>query len=516
MAGVSRFQYPSDIRIIRVMCSGRLELHFVLKALRSGADGVLVTGCHPGDCHYISGNEKTQARMGNVSRILSTLGIEPERVRLEWISASEGQRFAQVVTDFVGHTRKLGPNRLVPEITGPVGYEDGGGKTGFEYCIECNKCASSCPITRVDSTYSPSVDVFSKSIVPREDGTYLPRAYDCLTCGLCSQRCPSGVKYEELIKAERSKARAAGDVGNCAHGETLELISDFQTKSDLRQRRLGWISDGFEISSKGDLLYFVGCLPYFEHALFNDAPAESGLSKIGHEILDIARSTMALLNRAGITPTVLPDERCCGHDSLWTGDEEKFRKLASINIENIKDSGAKQVVVACAEGFRTLKMDYPKFFGDLGFEVLHTTEFFSGLVEEGKLVPNRPLPIVAGFQDPCRLGRHSNVIDAPRKILNSIPELELVEFDMAGRDSDCCGGPNGWINCGMLTRLIQHQKFREIVSKGGNTLVTACPKCLIHFKCAANSRLPSDLSDSKIEFSDINVLLDIATRGEGP
>lgn len=512
---MSRFQYPPNIRIIRVMCSGRVEPHFVLKALRFGADGVLVTGCHPGDCHYVSGNEKTQVRVESVMQMLDTLGIETERVKLAWISASEGQRFAQIVTEFVEHIQKLGPNGFVEEGTVPTRDCDGQEKTGFEYCVECNKCASSCPITRVDSTYSPSTNVFSKSIIPYEDGTYLPRAYDCLTCGLCSQRCPSGVKYEELIRTERSKAREAGDAGNCAHGQALELISDFQTENELVQKRLEWISDGLEISDKGEVLYFVGCLPYFEHALFNDAPAENELSKIGHNMLDIARSTITILNRAGTIPVVLPDERCCGHDSLWTGDAEKFKELASINIENIRSSGAKQVVVACAEGYRTFKLDYPKFFGDLDFEVLHTTEFFSRLIDEGELVPDKPMPIVATYQDPCRLGRHSKVFDAPRKILTSVPELELVEFDRAGRDSDCCGGPNGWINCGALTRLIQYEKFREVVSKGASTLVTACPKCLVHFKCAANSRLPTDLLESNIEFLDINVLLDLATGGGG-
>jgi len=496
------------------MCSGRVEPYFILDALRTGADGVLVTGCHPGDCHYISGNEKAEARMKSLHNILNILGIEPERLRLEWISASEGQKFAQLITDFVGQIRKIGPNSLVMKGDyNPIVNAEKEDRTFFEYCIECQKCASSCPITRVDSSYSPTVNAFTKSIWSHGDVATLPRAWDCLTCGTCSQRCPSGVKYEELIRSERYRDRAAGENGHCAHGETLHLIYDFQAEANLKQRRLEWISEGLKTSRKGEALYFVGCLPYFEHALFANAPSGNGLSKIGPETLKIARSTIALLNRAGITPAVLPDERCCGHDSLWTGDEGKFKKLAKINIKNIKGSGAKLVVTSCAEGFRTLKIDYPKFFGRLDFEVLHSTEFFSGLIEEGKLEPSLPVPIVAAFQDPCRLGRHAKVFDAPRKILNSIPELKLVELYTSGRDATCCGGPNGWINCGQVTRLIQFQKFREMVAGGVDTLVTACPKCFIHFKCAANSKLPTELSQTKIEFLDINVLLDTATGG---
>jgi len=110
LAGVSRFQYPPNIRVIRVMCSGRVDPSFVLKALKNGADGVLVSGCHIGDCHYISGNEYTQERFERLHRILITqLGVDPKRVRLEWVSASEGKRFAEVITEFTNQIKELGP-----------------------------------------------------------------------------------------------------------------------------------------------------------------------------------------------------------------------------------------------------------------------------------------------------------------------------------------------------------------------------------------------------------------------
>lgn len=112
LAGVSRFQYPPHIRIIRVMCSGRVNPAFILKALEMGADGVLIAGCHPGDCHYISGNYKAERRILLLKKVLEQLGIEKERVRLEWISASEGARFAEVVTDFTQTVKNLGPNPI--------------------------------------------------------------------------------------------------------------------------------------------------------------------------------------------------------------------------------------------------------------------------------------------------------------------------------------------------------------------------------------------------------------------
>ena len=112
LAGTSRIQYSPNIRVIRVMCSGRVNPMFVLKALSIGADGVLVLGCHPGDCHYIEGNYKTMRRIPLLKKMLKQLGVEEERVRLEWVSASEGAKFAEVTNSFTQSIKNLGPSSL--------------------------------------------------------------------------------------------------------------------------------------------------------------------------------------------------------------------------------------------------------------------------------------------------------------------------------------------------------------------------------------------------------------------
>ena len=113
LAGVSRIQYPPTIRVVRVMCSGRVDPVFILEAFRSGADGVLVAGCHlPSDCHYISGNFKAHRRVTMLKKLLPQFGIEPERLRIEWVSASEGDRFATVIKDMTEEIKKLGPSPL--------------------------------------------------------------------------------------------------------------------------------------------------------------------------------------------------------------------------------------------------------------------------------------------------------------------------------------------------------------------------------------------------------------------
>ena len=112
LAGVSRMQYPPTTRVIRVMCSGRVQPGFILESFRLGADGVLITGCHPGDCHYISGNENAVVTVEKTERLLELLGIETGRLRLEWISAAEGARFAHTMTEFTDQIRALGPSPL--------------------------------------------------------------------------------------------------------------------------------------------------------------------------------------------------------------------------------------------------------------------------------------------------------------------------------------------------------------------------------------------------------------------
>jgi F420-non-reducing hydrogenase iron-sulfur subunit len=112
LAGVSRLQYPPNLRVIRVMCSGTVSPHHVLRALQKGADGVLIGGCHIGDCHYLRGNFMTIKRIRFLQDLLKFTGYEPERLHLEWISAAEGPKFAETVRNFTEKIKKLGPSRL--------------------------------------------------------------------------------------------------------------------------------------------------------------------------------------------------------------------------------------------------------------------------------------------------------------------------------------------------------------------------------------------------------------------
>jgi F420-non-reducing hydrogenase small subunit len=153
LAGTSRLTYAPNTRVVRLMCSGRLDPEFVLTALRQGADGVLIGGCRPGDCHYQGGNYKCLRRFLLIRRLVGQMGIEPQRVRLEWIAASEGDRVQKVTNDMVEQIRRLGPLKLPPipqapprktsDRPAPTKQSEGKPKVGFYWCASCGGCEES-------------------------------------------------------------------------------------------------------------------------------------------------------------------------------------------------------------------------------------------------------------------------------------------------------------------------------------------------------------------------------------
>ncbi|UCC92938.1 MAG: hydrogenase iron-sulfur subunit [Thermoplasmata archaeon] len=515
LAGVSRVQYPPNVRILRVMCSGRVEVGHIVRAMEMGADGLLVTGCHIGDCHYISGNEQAQEAITAAKETLSVLGME-DRVALEWISAAEGQRFGQVMTDFVEHIRALGPNpmRDAKVARGRPGEVPGEladlvDKTGVLYCLECGKCEATCPITRMEIAYSPMLIVEEALRDLPEELEADKGLWNCITCGLCSHRCPSGVDFLEFVRQAREVEPSACD--RCAHGGVFHSLAGIMANEAVDQPgRLAWVDDDIQVAEKGDTLYFTGCLPYFESVLWDVDVHPQGALK----------STVRVLNAAGITPVVMADERCCGHDLVWSGQSgTAFAELARLNVEAIKRTGAKRVVFTCPEGLRTFAIDYPRVLGEdaIDFELLHMTQLFAQLIEEGTLEmpegPDDKVPLT--IQDPCRLGRHMGEVDAPRKVLTSLPGYELKEMEHHGLNSHCCG-TSSWLNCGTFSKRIQLERMEEAVASGADLMVTACPKCFSHFNCTLNEPGSEDLPPKPaVEIVDISVLLSKTLGLEG-
>jgi len=347
-------------------------------------------------------------------------------------------------------------------------------------CLECGKCTANCPISRFTDAYSPRLNV-GKFIQGYADQLLQDdRLWDCLTCGMCNVRCPSDVKYTEFMKRMRLEAFKAGREATCSHGGAIQSLMRIMTSPTMNQNRLEWVPQEFNYTDNGELVYFVGCLPYFD-AFFTDLEVNT---------LDTAKGVLKILNHLGITPVLLKNERCCGHDLLWSGDVENFKKLARHNVDEIKKSGAKKVLFSCAEGYRTFKLDYPQFLGPLDVEVVHMSEFLAEQIASNGLRLGQ-LDRKVTYQDPCRLGRHMSVYDPPREVMASIPGLELVEMQKNRNTAVCCG-TSAWRNCNLTSKQIQTYRLKSAKATGADLLVTSCPKCYIHFKCAQKDENISD------------------------
>ena len=155
-AGVSRIQYSPNVRLLRVMCSGRVHPSFVLKAFAEGSDGVIVSGCHFGDCHYMFGNYKAEEQYKKLTEIVNLLGLEPDRIALEWISAAEGPRFAEVINNFVEKIRKIGPSPVTNGYNRSIEKHDSINLKDYHLyeCLECGRCTTICPVAKTHD-FSP-------------------------------------------------------------------------------------------------------------------------------------------------------------------------------------------------------------------------------------------------------------------------------------------------------------------------------------------------------------------------
>lgn len=363
-------------------------------------------------------------------------------------------------------------------------------KTKTYYCLECGKCTSICPVSRYDSGFSPRMMIEHALLGFEDDLVHNNKLFSCLTCYTCQPECPSDVDFPVFVREARSLAQDNGEHGVCAHSGQLQSLARLMTNPVIKQNRLDWLSKEYRVSDKSDVLFWVGCAPYFE-PIFED---------LEFSALDIARASLKTMNLLGIEPKVLPNERCCGHDALWTGDIDTFRKLAEHNAAQIKEAGVKKIVFSCPEGYRTFKMDYPNYV-DLDCEVLHLSELLAEKIGQNGLKLKEVKKKVT-YQDPCRLGRHMGVYDAPRKVIESIPGIELIEMQHSGRESICCG-TSAFTNCDAYSNALRAERLSEARATGADLLITACPKCQTHLKCAMTDKGEEHRAIPKIEIMDL-------------
>jgi Fe-S oxidoreductase len=358
------------------------------------------------------------------------------------------------------------------------------------YCLDCGKCTATCPVAAVKEGFSPR-RIVEQSLMENGNGVSDNRfIWDCLTCNKCSNYCPEDVHFPEFVKALRTLAARNGNISVMNHGGVTYSIASMMARKDLEQQRIDWAKD-VKIAEKGDVLLFTGCMVYFDR-IFEPLGIDGSQN--------ILAQAVRIMNKAGITPAVLKNEVCCGHDQLWSGDEDTFKALMMKNLKAIKNSGAKRIVTVCPECARTLKKDYSELGGS-DLDVIHITELLAELIEKGKITLRHADGKVT-FQDPCRLVQHLKVIEGPRAVIKAVNEEGFVEMRDSKELASCCG-TTLFRNCDNFSEAIRIDRLKQVKEAGADTVLTACPKCQIHLRCTLSGKCEEKGVDQGIEVKDL-------------
>ncbi|MDH3365305.1 MAG: hydrogenase iron-sulfur subunit [Thermoplasmata archaeon] len=507
LAGINKIEYPPNVKIIRVMCSGSVESCVIMDAFENGAHGVIIIGCLMDNCHYVSGNKKAEERVEALKELFDVMGLDSKRLRTEWINASERTKFAKAVNEFVDEVRALGPLPQMKKAreAEPRTAEQTKEKvkqiiedTSAFDCVECGKCTTVCPIATFDPNFAPRTIVLRAMEGIVENIATDRDIWTCFACEQCNAMCPYKVDYSGFIRGMREEAVKYGAAPLCSQGGLIHSVQRIMANADLNQNRLAWVKDDLKVADKGDVFYFVGCLPHYD-AIFKDRRLR---------LKDICESAVRIMNKAGITPVVSNDEKCCGHDLNWTGNESDFEKLMEYNVDLIKKSGAKKVVFTCPECYRTFNSDYQDLLGDFEFELVHISDFVKQLMDSGDIGADdfSKTPYKFAYHDSCRLGRHSGIYDSPRQLAEGFSGDNYIEMERTKDKAVCCG-VSAWANCNAQVKKMQIDRLQEAKKLGADKLLMFCPKCQVHFDCALRDEIPVDRSEVDIEIEDFTVAM---------
>ena len=478
-------QIPPEVKMVRIPCIGRISKALLFKAFEMGADGVALVGCQSGGCRYGSGTVNGEINTADTRKIIELLGLGKERMRLATFLPDQVEKLHNFLTSFSLDIKQMGPSPILPDApfkAHSLSFEKISGiltKYNAYGCQDCGKCTSACPLALSGKTYSPRLLVNAIIGGELESEAVKQDIWSCLTCGLCYQICPSDVNFPAFIGDLRAEIfYADNSERHQAHGGFFQSLMRSMTTPALKPQTHQSIPEDVEIDQKSDTLFFGGCGPYFDVFFQNHYRVNS--SSIIHDGL-------RLLNFFDIKPGIMEHERCCGHDLLWTGDHRNFLKLARLNVEAIKRRGIKELITACPECYRTIAYDYPKYGIDVDFKVTHLYEILENEIDKGA-VAFKTLDQKITYQDACRLNSSPEIKDLPGKLLSRIKTRDLAEENIHQQTSVCCGNC-AWTGCDAFSKALQVKKLRQARSTGSRLLITSCPKCQVHLRCAMEDPL---------------------------
>jgi heterodisulfide reductase subunit D len=344
-------------------------------------------------------------------------------------------------------------------------------------CTGCYKmCRFVCP-TAI-ATKNESITPYGRSsayyLASINKITYSPKAvesiYQCATCGLCKTWCKPDVDVAKIVETARRDIVAK----KLAPRNVSRLIEITQENSnpygEPNSERFSKIKLGAtRKSGKSEVLYFVGCTTAYRHP-------------------EIADAIVKVLTLMGEDFSVIADaEECCGSPLIRLGLEDTAKQLLAHNSKAINELESKIIVTGCPGCYRTLKEDYPRLRYKLDAEVMHFTEY---LDSAGKGIPRAELTRRVTYHDPCHLGRHSNIIEQPRNILQQVKGIRYIEMDWNKKNSKCCGSGGGLkLSYPKTAEAIGLMRLDEAYSTGAEIIATACPFCKDHMIDLQNTRM---------------------------
>jgi Fe-S oxidoreductase len=364
-------------------------------------------------------------------------------------------------------------------------------------CTECGRCQSACPAWNTGKPLSPKLlvmdlrdhlfEVGPRILEAREAGepieahALVPDVVDdeviwaCTTCGACMQECPVDIEHiDTIVDLRRNLVMAESRFPPEAAAMLRNLESQENPWGIPQSQRADWAA-GMNVplvnGTAPEYLYWVGCAGSFDERARN-----------------ISRAVAELLQRAGVSFAILgPRERCSGDPARRIGNEFLFQTLAEENVETMNSAGVTKVIANCPHCFNTLRNEYPAYGGS--YEVIHHTQLLAELVAAGRLRPTEEVRSLLSYHDPCYLGRHNDVYDAPRRVLHAVPGVRTVEMPRHGERGLCCGagGARMWME-ERIGKRINEERMDEAASTGADTIGVACPYCLIMLDDGAKGR----------------------------
>jgi len=333
-------------------------------------------------------------------------------------------------------------------------------------CVRCGTCRTFCPVFEESGWESANTRgriMIMKGLTCglQPDSQILDSLNTCTTCGICTENCPAGVNPPEMIENARRQLVSIGVMTRQQADLSRNILASGNTFGDTRDR-LSWLSDRSLLKKKADYVYFAGCMNSYRYT-------------------KTAANTFALLHRFGAT--MLPAEQCCGSPLMRTGfDASRF---VDENCRQIAEIGARTVITGCAGCYTTLKNNYPQ-----DFRVLSVPEFLAKRISK---IGIKPLNLTVTYHDPCHMGRHNQIYDQPRQVINAI--CRLKEMKTYGKAARCCGGGGG-VRAGYRDLSLRMARKRlEDVPVGVDYIVTSCPLCIRNLSDAGAGEKVIDLVD---------------------